>query len=40
MWVAQVSLLALKQALEGRSAFPQDSVQALDVVFRHIPSLR
>ena len=39
-WVARVSLKALDQALEGRlSLIPYDSIQALDVVMRHLPSM-
>lgn len=39
-WVAQVSLLALEEALEGRqSTIPFDAIQALDVVMRHLPSM-
>lgn len=39
-WVAQVSLYSLEEALEGRSQqIPYDSIQALDVVMRHLPSM-
>ncbi|GAB6018873.1 argonaute 1 [Chamberlinius hualienensis] len=39
-WVAQVSLYALEEALEGRSrTIPMDAIQALDVVMRHLPSM-
>ncbi|XP_052762994.1 protein argonaute-2-like isoform X3 [Mya arenaria] len=39
-WVDQVSLYALEEALEGRGrTIPFDSVQALDVIMRHLPSL-
>ena len=39
-WLAQVSLYALEEALEGRGrAIPFESVQALDVIMRHLPSL-
>lgn len=39
-WVAQVSLYALEEVLEGRSRhIPLDAVQALDVVMRHLPSM-
>lgn len=39
-WVAQVSLYALEEALEGRAhQIPYDSIQALDVVMRHLPSM-
>jgi len=39
-WLAQVSLFALEEALEGRTRqIPHDAIQALDVVMRHLPSL-
>ncbi|CAG2161723.1 unnamed protein product [Oppiella nova] len=39
-WVSQVSLNTLEEALEGNSrAIPLDSIQALDVVMRHLPSM-
>ena len=39
-WVAQVSLYALEEALEGRiRQIPHDAIQALDVVMRHLPSM-
>ena len=39
-WVAQVSMFSLEQALEGKcSQMPFDTIQALDVVLRHLPSL-
>ncbi len=39
-WVAQVSLYALEEALEGRTrTIPFDAIQALDVVMRHLPSM-
>jgi len=39
-WVSQVSLNALEEALEGNSrTIPLDSIQALDVVMRHLPSM-
>lgn len=39
-WVAQVSLFALEEALEGRTRqIPMDAIQALDVVMRHLPSM-
>ena len=39
-WAAQVSLYALEEALEGRTRkIPQDAIQALDVVMRHLPSM-
>ncbi|XP_037080331.1 protein argonaute-2-like [Pollicipes pollicipes] len=40
-WKAQVSLYQLEEALEGRQrAIPYDAVQALDVVMRHLPSMK
>ncbi|XP_074656844.1 protein argonaute-2-like isoform X2 [Tubulanus polymorphus] len=40
-WVAQVSLFALEEALEGKNhAIPYDAIQALDVVLRHLPSMK
>ncbi|KAF0286701.1 Protein argonaute-2 [Amphibalanus amphitrite] len=40
-WEAQVSLYELEEALEGRQrAIPTDAVQALDVVMRHLPSMK
>jgi len=40
-WEAQVSLYQLEEALEGRQrSIPCDAVQALDVVMRHLPSMR
>ncbi|XP_067937270.1 protein argonaute-2-like [Watersipora subatra] len=39
-WVSQVSMLALEEALEGRTYdIPFDAIQALDVVMRHLPSM-
>ena len=39
-WVAQVSLYALEEALEGRTRqIPFDAIQAMDVVMRHLPSM-
>jgi eukaryotic translation initiation factor 2C len=39
-WVSQVSLNTLEEALEGNSrTIPLDSIQALDVVMRHLPSM-
>ncbi|XP_018899039.1 protein argonaute-2 isoform X2 [Bemisia tabaci] len=39
-WVAQVSLFALEEALEGRTRqIPFDAISALDVVMRHLPSM-
>ncbi|CDW54120.1 Argonaute 1 isoform B [Trichuris trichiura] len=40
-WVSQVSLCDLQEALEGRCrTIPKDSVEALDVILRHLPSMR
>ena len=40
-WVAQVSLFALEQALEGKhNQIPFETIQALDVVLRHLPSMK
>lgn len=40
-WIGQVSLSALEDALEGRSQrIPIESTQALDVVMRHLPSMK
>ncbi|XP_046362549.1 protein argonaute-2-like isoform X2 [Haliotis cracherodii] len=40
-WVAQVSLYLLEEALEGRTQqIPLDAIQALDVVMRHLPSMK
>lgn len=40
-WMAQISLLALEEALEGRvNTIPFDAIQALDVVMRHLPSMK
>ena len=40
-WVAQVDLYALEEALEGKTQqIPYDAIQALDVVMRHLPSIR
>ena len=39
--VAQVSLLSLEQALEGKhNQIPFETIQALDVVLRHLPSMK
>lgn len=39
-WVSQVSLNMLEDALEGNlRCIPQDAIQALDVVMRHLPSM-
>jgi eukaryotic translation initiation factor 2C len=38
---AKVSLYALEDALQGKNmAVPYDSIQALDVIMRHLPSMR
>lgn len=40
-WVARVSLYSLKLALDGRlHGIPFETIQALDVVMRHLPSMR
>lgn len=40
-WVSCVSLQALHDALSGRlSSVPFETIQALDVVMRHLPSMR
>lgn len=40
-WVSCVSLQALHEALSGRlPSVPFETVQALDVVMRHLPSMR
>ena len=40
-WLSQVSLIALEEALEGRSRhIPLETTQALDVVMRHLPSMK
>lgn len=39
-YVAQVSLYALDEALEGRNQqIPLDAIQAIDVVMRHLSSM-
>ncbi|CAG0893312.1 unnamed protein product [Cyprideis torosa] len=39
-WLAQVSLSTLEEALEGRSrVIPPESMQAIDVIMRHLPSM-
>lgn len=39
-FVAQISLYALEEALEGRVRhIPYEAIQALDVVMRHLPSM-
>ncbi|KRY60812.1 Protein argonaute-2, partial [Trichinella britovi] len=40
-WVTQVSLSMLEEAMEGRiRTVPYESVLAIDVILRHLPSLR
>lgn len=40
-WVCQVSLSLLDEAMEGRiRTVPFEAVQAMDVILRHLPSLR
>ena len=40
-WVSVVSLQLLLETLSGRlKEVPEDSVQALDVITRHLPSMR
>ncbi|KFD52616.1 hypothetical protein M514_06463 [Trichuris suis] len=40
-WISQVSLSLLEEAMEGRiRSVPYESVQAIDVILRHLPSLR
>ncbi|XP_031556457.1 protein argonaute-2-like [Actinia tenebrosa] len=40
-WASQVSMFALQQALEGLSnQIPFEAIQALDVVLRHLPSMK
>jgi hypothetical protein len=40
-WASQVSLYALQQALQGLSnQIPFEAIQALDVVLRHLPSMK
>ncbi|CAI2350295.1 unnamed protein product [Caenorhabditis sp. 36 PRJEB53466] len=40
-WVGQVSLSTLEDAMEGRvRQVPFESVQAMDVILRHLPSLK
>lgn len=40
-WVSVVSLQMLLEALAGHlNEVPEDSVQALDVITRHLPSMR
>ena len=40
-WVAQVNLFSLEQALEGKhNQIPFETIQTLDVVLRHLPSMK
>lgn len=40
-WVSCVSLQALHEALSGRlPSIPFETIQALDVIMRHLPSMR
>jgi eukaryotic translation initiation factor 2C len=40
-FVAQTSLYALEEAFSGRNpVVPADAIQALDVVMRHLPSMK
>jgi eukaryotic translation initiation factor 2C len=40
-FVSQTSLYALEEALDGHSnTIPNDAVQALDVIMRHLPSMK
>ncbi len=40
-WVSQVSLALLDEAMEGRvRTVPFEAVQAMDVILRHLPSLK
>ena len=40
-WSSQVSLSLLEEAMEGRiRTIPFESVQAMDVILRHLPSLK
>ena len=40
-WVAQVSLGGLQEALQGHGApVPNEAVSALDVIMRHLPSMK
>ena len=40
-WVAQVCLYSLEEAMEGHSReIPFEAIQALDVVMRHLPSMK
>lgn len=40
-WVSQVSLSMLEEAMEGRiRTIPFEAVMAMDVILRHLPSLK
>ena len=40
-WAGQVSLSTLEDAMEGRvRQVPFEAVQAMDVILRHLPSLK
>ena len=40
-WIAQVSLVSLQEALQGHGpAVPNEAVSALDVIMRHLPSMK
>ncbi len=40
-WQSQVSLYTLQEALEGRARLvPRESIDALDVILRHLPSMK
>lgn len=40
-WIASIPLQSLRQALQGKvRGIPYQSVQAIDVVMRHLPSIR
>lgn len=40
-WVANISLYNLEEALQGKQPnMPQDAISALDVVMRHLPSMK
>ena len=40
-WIAQVSLVSLQEALQGHGLpVPNEAVSALDVIMRHLPSMK
>lgn len=40
-WASQVSLELLQQALNGQKrSVPKDALDAIDVILRHLPSMR